>query len=325
MPGIVRYRFRAYARPRLRGRVMTKRIKTGKRFGRSLYPGRTPFLFLAPFLLVYAVLWLWPIVFSLFLSLNRWSGGGAPLRFVGLKNYIFLFGDKDFQASLLNTLYFCGGFLAVMLPLALFLALLLNIAFLRLKGFFRSVFFSPMVMSKVVVAMIFFLILDDRGGLLAFMFDKVGLVFPNLLASKRLVMPTIISLSLWRTTGVYMLFFLAGLQGISPEIYEAARMDGANNLQTFLYITLPQLRNAAIFIVTIALINSINIFDSPYLLTGGGPGNASMTLALNLFRQSFTHYRFGIGAGVSAVLLVIILIFTLFFLIITGAFKMEES
>ncbi len=283
-----------------------------------------PYLFISPFFVGYAIFFLYPVAYAFYLSFFIQVGIGSPPSPVGLGNYVTLLGDEKFVKSVLNTSYYAAGSVFVIVPAALALALALNIRRLPIREFFRLFFFSPLITSGVVVAIIFSLVFNQPYGLLNnYILAPLGLPKLGWLINPLLVMPSIILLGLWRYTGVNALYFLAGLQNIPPEIQEAAAIDGANRWQVFRYVTLPMLRPVLLFVVVIAIIGSYNLFAEPMLLTGaeGGPGNAGLFMTMYLYLNGFRYLKFGYAAAIGYALTIIILILSLAQLRLLGAFR----
>lgn len=258
----------------------------------------TAYLFIAPFYLLFAVFGLFPIAFSFALSFARWNGVG-PLTWVGLRNYRALLADATFLQALANTLVLWVGHALPMLPLALALALLLNLPWLRGRGLARAVFYLPNVTGVVPVALAFTLILDPRYGLLGFALRAVGLPALPWLTDPTYSKWGIVLFVLWRATGWYLVIFLAGLQSVDAHLYEAAMVDGAGAWSRFRHVTLPALAPILLFALVIDTIGSLRVFTEPTILTGGGPANSSLTLAMYLYQNAFSFGQFGQAAAIS--------------------------
>jgi len=280
--------------------VLSKRSVRWYRFQRKL----APYVFISPFYVFFLTFMVIPIFFALYTSFTNWVGL-APPQFVGLKNYINLFKDNTFRLALVNNLWYSGASVFIVVPLALLLAVLLNVGWLRAKRLFQAVYFAPILTSAVVVGIIFLLLYDYRYGLLNWVLGELGLPTPDWLGAKEWKKPAIIGLIIWRWTGHHMIFFLAGLQGIPQELYEAAMVDGAGKLRSFTHITLPLLRPVILFVVVVTTIGSFQIFEEPYVL-GAGPSDAGLSLAMYLYRVGFTYMKQGFGSSVGFVLFAII-------------------
>jgi len=231
-----------------------------------------------------------------------------PTRFVGFRNYLRLLEDEAFLRGLLNNFYFAIVVVPLQTALALFLALLVN---QKLKGMnvFRTIYFSPVVTTMVVVAIIW-TFLYNPDGLINAVIETVsfGALGPfNWLQNTKLVFPAIMVLSIWQGAGFQMVIFLAGLQDIPDYLYEAAEVDGANTLQKFFFITLPQLRNTTIFVVVSTTILAFKLFTQVEVMTQGGPQNASMTTIVHLVHVGWGNLRVGYAAAISIVFFLIVL------------------
>jgi ABC-type sugar transport system permease subunit len=277
----------------------------GTRF-RPTRIGWAPYVFLAPFVVLFATFVAYPVVASLQLSLYQSSGLGDQ-QFVGLDNYRHLIIDRGFRDSLFNTLYFAAGTAFVQLPLAMLLALGLNAAHPRLlRDICRLAFFVPYITSAVVVAFMFALVFDTRYGLINEVLRDLHLSAIPWLTSTTWAMPALIILGLWTWTGVNALYFLGGLQGIPPELLEAAQLDGASPLQRFLHVIIPQLRPVILFVFTIGLIGSFHLFTQPFVLTHGGPGDSTTTMTMYLYEQGFRELNFGYAAAIGYAIVVLV-------------------
>lgn len=251
------------------------------------------YLFIAPFFITFVVFKLWPLLWALQLSFSRWRGFG-PMTFVGLDNYRALLKDPYIVQSLVNTLQFAYILLPTGIFISIVLAVLLNIRNLPGRGIFRTLYFLPYVTSSVIVAIVFTQLFDDHmgwvnSGLAAIGLDPVPWLRGNQWAAKWVV----IILTHWGGIGYNVLLFLGGLQSIDNELYEAARIDGANELQIFWRITLPLLYPIVFFLTIIATIGLLNMFNQPYMLTAGGPRGATTTLMLRLYEVGIGGQRFG--------------------------------
>jgi ABC-type sugar transport system permease subunit len=254
-----------------------------------------PYLFISPFYILFAAFLLGPVAFAFILSFNSWNVVEA-MRWAGLGNYLELFKDETFWEVAINTVWYSAASLFLVCPLALLLALILNSELVRLKGFFRTVYFMPIITSVVVIAIMFILLYNRDYGLINAALRGIGIEPLNWLGSTDLSKVSVIGLIVWRWTGHHMIYFLAGLQSIPRDLYEAAWVDGANRWQSFVHITLPMLRPVILFVAVITLIGSAQIFEEPYILTGGGPVNSSRSLAMYLYRVGIEYLRLGYAA-----------------------------
>ncbi len=232
-----------------------------------------------------------------------------PTRVIGLRNFIRLAKDETFLRGLVNNFYFVAVVVPVQTSLALLLALLVN---QKLKGLniFRTIYFAPVVTSMVVVAIVWTFLYNPGKGLINAFLTTIsfGLIEPqSWLLDTKLVFPAIMVLSIWQGAGFQMVIYLAGLQEIPDDLYEAAEVDGANTIQKFLYITLPQLRNTTIFVVLSTTILAFKLFDQVKVMTNGGPQNASMTTMLYAIEQGWGQLKVGYASAISVVFFLIVL------------------
>lgn len=268
-------------------------------------PRLTPYAFLAPTLLVFTVFIVIPAVYNFYLALFKTSFENPP-EYVGLDNFAYLAQRDDlFWRALRNMATFVVGDVALMLIFSLAIALLLNEK-IRLRGFFRSVFFYPVLLSPVVVALIWRWVLNTQYGLLNTFLRTIGLQPQPWLLRPDFAMPWVIFIHVWATVGFFALILLAGLQTIPPVLYEAAVVDGAKRQHTFWYVTLPLLMPNVFVVLILSLIRAFEVFDHIYVLTGGGPGTATFTLVQYIYRTGFELNQFGLASAASLALFVII-------------------
>ncbi len=267
----------------------------------------TAYLFIAPFYVLFAIFGLGPILFSFYLGFAEWTGTG-PIHWVGPRNYASLLADNTFGQALGNTLLMWIGHAVPMLPLALALALLLNLRWLRGRSLARAVVYLPNVTGVVPVALAFTLILDPTYGLLSFVLRAVGLAGLPWLTDPTYSKWGIILFILWRATGWYVVVFLAGLQSVDPYLYEAAMVDGADAWSRFRHVTVPGIAPILLFAVVIDTIGSLRMFTEPTILTGGGPANSSLTLSMYLYANAFSYAKFGYAAAISYAIFAVTLI-----------------
>ncbi|HUT58131.1 MAG TPA: sugar ABC transporter permease [Phycisphaerae bacterium] len=256
------------------------------------------YLFLAPFGVMFAVFGLYPLGFSLYLSFVKWDGL-TEKTWVGLGNFLALADDEVFLASIWNTLVIGLLYVPPMLIAAFLFAVGLNASWLRLRGVLRAAFFLPAVTPMVAVAVVFTLLYGVEAGLLNHALKGLGLDAVPWLVSETWSKPSVAILLLWRWTGYNMLLMLAGLQGISPEYYEAAAIDGAGAVRRLWHITLPLMRPIFIFCLITSIIGTVYMFDEVFVLTEGGPGTSSTNIGMYLFNISFSDYKFGYASAVA--------------------------
>ncbi|HSJ99207.1 MAG TPA: sugar ABC transporter permease [Myxococcota bacterium] len=267
--------------------------------------------FLAPALAALALFFFAPVAASLLLSLSDFDiyaiGDPDTLRFTGLRNYRTLLGDASFWTALRNTLFFVlvGGPLSVAVSLAG--ALLVNARAVRLRGLFRTVLFLPVVTTLVAVAVVWRALYHPRVGPLAQVLEVLGLPAIDWLGDPRFAMPAIILMAVWKNFGFNLVIFLAGLQSIPERLYEAARIDGAGGWQQLRHVTLPMLAPTFLFVSISTLIGYFQLFAEPYVMTNGGPSDATLSIVLLMYREGFRWWNLGYAASVAFVLFLLIL------------------
>jgi multiple sugar transport system permease protein len=268
------------------------------------------YAFMAPSLVVLAVFMFYPLVRAAWLSLTNYAFFGTT-QFIGLSNYVHLFHYPQFWGDLVNTGYYAGVTTPVSVALALGLALLLNRRRLPGRGALRAAIFLPAVVSLAVAAIPFRLMFTPSIGFATFWLARLGIHTSDWLTSQTLAMPAVIIVGIWKNVGFYMVIYLAGLQTIPREFYEAATIDGANAWCRFRRITLPLLTNTTMFVTVIALIAAFQAFDQIYVMTGGGPAFSTETLVMLIYREGFENFQMGYASAIGYVLLLIILAFSL--------------
>jgi len=266
-----------------------------------------PYLFVAPFFIIFLVFGLYPIVYSFVLSFYK-GFGFEQKTFFGLGNYIHLFQDPRYGKAVFNTTKYAAGSVFILAPLALLVALAINSAYVRWKGFYRTGLFFPVITSSVVIAIIFARVFDQQYGLLNVALGWFGIGQTGWLTDTNVVMNSFILMGIWTWLGINTLYWLAGLNGINKEFYEAAAIDGANPWESFVYITLPMLRPIMLFIVIQAIVGSYNLFEGPFLLTSGGPADGSLTMTLYIYTQGFQNFNVGYASAIAYSMTVILLI-----------------
>jgi multiple sugar transport system permease protein len=279
--------------------------------GRSL----AAYVFIAPALLVIGVFFFLPVAAALVLSFTDFDIYGIAdagnVRWVGLGNYGRLLETPLFWTALKNTFYFTlvGGPLSIAVSLGA--ALLLNAKGVRLRGLFRTVYFAPFVTTLVAVAIVWRYLYNTRYGLLNYGLGMVGIDPVDWLGDPRWAMPAIILLAVWKNFGYNMLIFIAGLQSIPEELYEAARIDGANAWRRFWHVTIPSLGPTLLFVSIITMIGYFQLFAEPYVMTAGGPLRATTSVVLFMYEEGFRWWRMGFAAAIAFVLFAVILVFSL--------------
>ncbi|MDC7234296.1 MAG: sugar ABC transporter permease [Spirochaetales bacterium] len=249
-----------------------------------------------------------PIVSSFILSLFSWDLLGIP-EFVLLENFKRLSGDQKFWKSLVHTLSFVGGYIPAVLVTGLLTALLMN-SKIKGRGAFRTAFFIPVVTSWIAVALLWTWLFNPKFGLINYILALVGINGPAWLYDPKWAMTAVIITSVWKDTGYVMMLFLAGLQDIPASLLEAASIDGASGIKRFTAVTLPLLSPTTFFILVISLINSFQVFDQVWVMTGGGPSGATSVLVEQIYKNAFRYNNMGYASAISLILFLIILIIT---------------
>ena len=281
---------------------------------RKFQDNLTIFLFLLPAITLFLVFVVYPILQSVYYSLFNWKGFGPAVDFVGLENYKNILSDAVFLKALKNGLLIILFSLVFQLPLSLLLAVLVG-RDLPGRVFFRTVFFMPYVLSEVITALMWLFIYnpDPERGFINAVTVFMGGDSQTWLASTDLVMPAIFVALTWKYFGFHMLLYLTGLQNIPQEVEEAGRIDGANTFQNFFYITLPLLASTIRTSVYLSVLGSIQQFILVWIMTKGGPVNASETLATYMYRFGFVRFQLGYGSAVAIYMFVLCLTFSLIY------------
>lgn len=277
---------------------------------------RAALLFLAPGMALITLFFILPVIAGFFLSLTDFDlysiGDVRNTRVVGAKNYASLLDNPLFWRALTNTLYFSfvGGPLTIAVALAA--ALLLNAKLARFKALFRTIYFAPVVTTIVGVAIVWKYVYHPRVGLLNRMLDAIGIQGPDWLGDPQWAMPALILLAVWRGFGYATVIFLAGLQNVPEELYEAARIDGAGGWKQFWHVTVPQLGPTFVFVGIITAIGFLQVFAEPYVMTpDGGPLNSTLTIVMLMYREGFRWWNMGYAAAVAFILFAMVLLATL--------------
>lgn len=276
---------------------------------------RAAWAFVTPGLALIGVFFAIPVIGAFLLSFTDFDiysiGNPANTRFIGLDNYRTLFTTPLFWTALKNTAFYVavGGPLSVAVSLAA--AIAVNAKAVRWKPFFRSAFFAPWVTSLVAVSLVWRYVYHPQYGPLNAMLGAVGIGPIDWLGNPRWAMPAIILVSVWKNFGYNMLVFLAGLQTVPEELYEAADLDGAGVWRRFRHVTLPMLGPTLVFVGVVTMIAAFQIFSEPYVMTQGGPLKSTLTLMLFMYEQGFRWWRLGFAAAVAVVLFLLTLVGTL--------------
>jgi cellobiose transport system permease protein len=270
----------------------------------------TPYLFISPFFVIFALFGVIPILFSLAVSLTDWRGVRVG-QFVGLENFVALFGDAKFLKALVNTGVIWVGSVPTMIFLAVLFAVLINSRTTLFRNLYRTVYFLPVVTSLVVTGLVFSQLFSQSYGMINNVLLAFGLKPVNWLGEPALMKLVLVLALLWRWTGNDMVIMLAGLQSIPGELFEAATVDGANERQIFFGITIPLLMPVILFDLIISTIGTFNLFGEPYALFGGPDGGAyqgALVTGTYLYQTSFVFSKFGYGAAMTWVLALLILV-----------------
>jgi len=268
--------------------------------------------FIAPNFIGFAVFTLGPILFAFALAFMDWDGSNE-MTFIGLKNFWRLFDDDVFQTALWNTLVYTALTVPLTLVCSLLLATLLNQKVFG-QNVFRTVMFFPYVASLVAVAVVWNMIFNPAMGPINMLLVALGLDpahLPGWSADKNWAMVTVILFSIWKNMGYYMVIYLAGLQGINPELYEAAGIDGANAWDKFRHVTIPQLRATTFFVTIMLTIQCFKVFDQIYMLTQSGPGTSTLVLVYHIYNEAFISWDLGYASMVALVLFLFVLVVTI--------------
>lgn len=288
-------------------------IKSGKLLSKETKRNLVAYSFIAPNFIGFAVFTLGPILYAFVLAFMSWDGNN-PIEFVGVSNFINLAHDTRFQAAFINTIIYCIATVPLTLVAALFLAIVLNQKIVG-RNFFRTISFFPYVASLVAVAAVWNMIFSPGAGIINVLLSNLGVAkekLPGWAADSKWAMVTVVLFSVWKSMGYYMVIYLAGLQGISGELYEAGSLDGASIWQKFRYITWPQLKPTTFFVVIILMINSFKVYDQVYMLTQGGPGTSTLVMVYHIYQTAFvTSTNYGYASAIAMVLFVMVLIVTL--------------
>lgn len=253
-----------------------------------------PYFLLSPYILFASVFVLFPVLFCLFLTFHKWNII-APMHFIGGANYHRLIHDRLFWKSIGNTLKFLSLHIPLQLGISLFLAQLLNQR-IRGKSFFRSSFFMPVIVSGVVVTILWQQLYGFDTGIFNRLLSSLGLDKVGWLVSPGIAIYSIAIMATWKNVGLYVILFLVGLQTVPPQYYEAAELEGASPWQQFRYITVPMINPTIFMVVVLSTIGGFSLFIEPYIMTGGGPLNETLSAVLYIYKQAFQYYNMGYSA-----------------------------
>jgi multiple sugar transport system permease protein len=270
------------------------------------------YAFLSVPLLLFMVFTVFALLFAFYLTFHEWSALEPETPFVGLRNYTDMIADESFRGAIVNTFYFTAVSVPFTMAIGLLIALLLNLP-LRARGFLRTLYFLPVVTPFVVVAIIWKWIYNGDFGLFNYYLLKTHLIQQPLLwlSDQNLAMPAVILMSIWSGVGFSMVIYLAALQAIPEDLYEAARVDGASALSRLLYLTIPLLRPTTLFLAVIGIIGAFQVFTQIFIMTSGGPAERTTTVVFFIYQAAFKFYEFGYASTLSFGLLAILLVFTI--------------
>ncbi len=276
---------------------------------------KAAYLFLAPAISAIFIFFFLPVLAAFTISFTDFDiytlGDWSTLRFVGLKNYIKLIDDPLFWQALQNTFYYVVAAAPLSIAISLGAALLLNSKLIKYKGIFRLSYFMPVVTTLVAVAIVWRFIYHPKFGILNYILSFAGINPIDWLGDPVWAMPSIILMSVWKNFGYNMIIFIAGLQNIPEELYEAADIEGANGWQKFKSITLPMLAPTTLFVTLITMIGFFQVFAEPYVMTQGGPLNKTLTIVQYMYQEGFRWWNMGYSSSIAFVLFFIIFIGTL--------------
>jgi len=284
---------------------------------------RAAYFFLAPALSAIFIFFFIPVIAAFIISLTDFDiyalGDYSTVRFIGLSNYLELFDDPLFWTALKNTFYYVIAASPLSIAVSLGAAILLNSKLIKLKGIFRLSYFIPVVTTLVAVAIVWRFIYHPRFGIMNYFLSWFDINPVDWLGDPVWAMPAIILMSVWKNFGYNMIIFIAGLQNIPEDLYEAADMEGANGLQKFRSITLPMLAPTTLFVSIITMIGFFQLFAEPYIMTQGGPLNSTLSIVQYMYQEGFRWWNMGYSASIAFVLFFIIFIGTLI------QFKLQKS
>lgn len=270
------------------------------------------YLYLAPGLLLFSVFTVFALGFAFYLTFHEWNIIEPDKPFIGLDNYRDMLADERFRRSVYNTIYFTGASVPLTMLVGLGIALLLNQP-LRGRGILRAMYFLPVVTPFVVVAIIWKWLYNGDFGLFNYYLLKAHLIDQPLLwlADKNLAMPAVILMSVWGGVGFSMVVYLAGLQAIPEELYDAAKVDGAGAVARLRHVTVPMLRPTTLFLLVMGIIGSFQVFTQIFVMTSGGPVDRTTTMVFYIYEAAFKFYKMGYASTLAYTLFAMLFVFTL--------------
>ncbi|TYB96672.1 MAG: sugar ABC transporter permease [Kosmotoga sp.] len=271
----------------------------------------TAIIFIAPVLIYNIIFRIAPIFISLALSFTSYSGFKEPI-FIGLSNYMKLFSDEEFWNAIFVTFKFSLEVLPLNMIISLFLAILVNYSF-KFIGIFRAIYYLPVITPMVAASMIWLWLYDPNLGLFNYLLSFFGFSPVSFLRNPSIALESVAVMRIWRGVGWNMLIYLAGLQGIPKQLYEAASIDGAKGFRKFFSITLPLLRNVHFYVLIVGLIHTLQTFTEVYVMTGGGPLGSTTTVGLLVYRAAFDYLEMGYACAMSFILGILIMVVSILF------------
>jgi len=271
-----------------------------------------PYFYISPYFILFFIFSLYPILYSFYISFTDWNGSKTK-TFIGIQNYITLFGDHNFWLSLWNSIMIFLMYVPLMLFLALIFASILNANWMIGKGFFRMALFVPNFVSVVAVSFVFVLLFNMQDGLINTLLKNIGWIDKPIpwLESPWLARFSVAMMVLYRWLGYNMLLLLTGLQSIPKDLYEAAYVDGATKVQSFFQITIPLVKRILLFCTILSTIGTFSLFTEPFILTKGGPLNSTLTPVLMLYNESFQNFNFGYSSAIAVCFFILMMFVSL--------------
>ena len=266
---------------------------------------KTAYLFVLPYVVYFLAFVAYPLIFSLVLMFHRWNIV-TPMEWIGLKNFIRMFDDPLVLRSFLNTLIFLAIHIPLQIVVALSFAMLLN-SRVHFRSFFRAVYFTPVVVSGVVVTILWQQMYSFDNGVFNAILGSVGIDKIPWLVDPAIAMPSIAVMATWKNVGIYIVLFLVGLQHIPTELYEAAEIDGGSKYNAFRHVTIPMLNPTIIGVIVLSTIGGFSLFIEPYVLTGGGPMQSTLSAMLYIYNQAFYFGHMGYAATLGIMFALVIL------------------
>ena len=270
------------------------------------------YLFLSPGLILFSVFTLGALIFAFYLTFHQWDIISQDRPFIGLDNYSRMIEDEDYRQSIINTAYYTGATVPLTMGIGLLVALMLNQP-IRARGLLRTLYFMPVVTPFVVVAIIWKWLYNGDFGLFNYYLLKTHLIDEPLLwlSDKNLAMPAVVLMSVWSGVGFSMVIYLAGLQSIPQELYDAAKVDGAGAWARFRHITVPMLAPTTLFLMVMGIIGSFQVFTQIFIMTNGGPVDRTTTMVFFIYEAAFKFYEMGYASTLAYGLFALLFVFTL--------------